>query len=95
MREDFYAITFISFVYLDDPREIKGIEDEKELMDKVLSESEVQRVFLNCIFIFIIQMTLTYSCLASILYHKQENDNEKDPSKIAEIKKNELLKISF
>ena len=51
----------------------------------MLSESEVQRCFMNCVFIFIMQMTLTFSCLASILYKEDENDNEKDPSKLAEI----------
>ena len=53
--------------------------------DKVLSESEVQRCFINCFFIFIMQMTLTFSFLASILYKEDANDNEKDPRNAADI----------
>jgi hypothetical protein len=37
LRADFYSITFIAFVYIDDPNEIYGLEDEKEFSGKVLS----------------------------------------------------------
>lgn len=37
LRDDFYSVTFIAFVYLDDPNEIYGLEDEDELRGKILS----------------------------------------------------------
>ena len=46
---------------------------------------------MNCLFIFIMQMTLTFSSLFNILDEEKEND-KKDPK---EIEKNELEKISF
>jgi hypothetical protein len=40
-------------VYLDDPSEIQISEDAiEDMRGKVLSESEVQRCFLNCLLIF-------------------------------------------
>lgn len=59
LRDDFYSITFMSYVYVDDPKEISGIDSDK-LQGKKLSESEVSRNFMNCTFIFIIQMCLVY-----------------------------------
>ena len=65
----------------------------------MLSESEVQRCFMNCVFIFIMQMTLTFSCLASILYKEKENEEKKqNTDKVPDVSKNyndEMAKISF
>lgn len=55
LREDFYANTFISYVYIDDPKEILGIDN---LRHKRISEGEVARNLMSCAFIFLIQMSL-------------------------------------
>jgi hypothetical protein len=52
LRDDFYSVTFIALVYLDDPNEIYGLEDEDEFRGKELSYGEVQRCFMNCLLIF-------------------------------------------
>lgn len=76
LRDDFYSVTFIAFVYLDDPNEIYGLEDEDELRGKVLSQGEVQRCFMNCLLIFFMQVILTISFLF--------NFNDEDKNKVFE-----------
>ena len=49
-------------VYLDDPNEIEGINDDPDLLGKVISENEVSRNFINCIFIFLMQLVLIIYC---------------------------------
>ena len=53
LREDFYAATFLTYVYKDDPHEIHGI-DEINIRGIQISESELSRNFMNCVFIFLI-----------------------------------------
>ena len=57
LRSDMYAITFMSYVLIDDPREIRGVNQD-HLRRRPISEWEVARNIMSCTFIFIIQMTL-------------------------------------
>jgi hypothetical protein len=53
LRPDFYAITFLSYVYIDDQKEILGI-DHSIFRERKMSEGEVARNLMSCAFIFII-----------------------------------------
>jgi Na+/melibiose symporter-like transporter len=89
-------VTFISFVYLDDPSEIQISEDAiEDMRGKVLSESEVQRCFLNCLLIFAMQMLLTFYCLINMLQREEEKEEAKDPKEIEQNLRDTIKKHSF
>jgi hypothetical protein len=50
-------VTFIAYVYVDDPKEIQSFDHEK-YRDTKIGEGEISRNFMNCVFIFVIQMVL-------------------------------------
>jgi hypothetical protein len=65
LREDFYAITFMGFIYsnIEERKEIEikdkttaflDPQDPLKKRDRVVSSKENARNFMNCIFIFII-----------------------------------------
>lgn len=72
LRDDFYSITFLSYVYKtkEQRKEIIMNEDEVETEEEFfedpftkqpreLTDGEVARNFMSCIFIFIMQMTMS------------------------------------
>ena len=65
-----YAITFMSYVLIDDPREIKGVNQEN-LRRRPISESEVARNIMSCTFIFLIQMSLVGFALFNLMSEKK------------------------
>ena len=50
-------MTFLSFIFVDDRSEIEGTDMEK-YNGKFISESELDRNYMNCLFIFIMQIGL-------------------------------------
>lgn len=59
LRKDFYAATFLSYVFVDDRNEIQGVSDWEAYRGKTIRENELARNFMNCLFIFIMQLSLT------------------------------------
>ena len=47
----------MTYVYIDDPKEIHGLDSSK-VRDKQIGESEVARNLMHSVFIFISQMSL-------------------------------------
>lgn len=70
LRDDFYSITFISYVYIDDPDEI--LELSSDMKTREIGESEVARNLMNCLFIFIMQITLVCISFFSLTYYTDE-----------------------
>jgi hypothetical protein len=64
LRDDFYAITFMSYVFIDDQKEILDLHPD--LRKRKLGESEVARNLMNCNFIWIMQLSLLYISFYSI-----------------------------
>lgn len=64
LRDDFYAVTFMCYVFIDDHKEIQGLN--AELRNKQLGESEVARNLMNCFFIWIMQLALLWISFISI-----------------------------
>ncbi len=52
LRDDFYAIAFMCYVYIDDPSEIQELD--QELKSRPIGEAEVARNLMNCLYIFLI-----------------------------------------
>ena len=59
LRKDFYALTFVSYVYVDDRNEIDGVKNWNDYRGRNIRESELARNFMNCLFIFMMQISLT------------------------------------
>lgn len=60
LRDDFYAVTFISYIYIDDQKELIFEENSIEkFRGKRIGEGEVARNLMNCVFIFLMQMGLS------------------------------------
>jgi hypothetical protein len=74
LRTDFYAITFMSYVYIDDPKEIR-ISNRDELRKRPINEGEVARNIMSCIFICLIQMALVGFALYNLKGGKDFNDS--------------------
>lgn len=81
LRDDFYAITFMSYVFIDDQNEILDLDDH--LRRKRLGESEVARNLMNCNFIWIMQLSLLAISWMSISA-EYENDAAKESEKLTE-----------
>jgi len=82
LRDDFYAITFLGYVYLTkEQRDELIMNDDKKAEDffkdpitnkpRVLTDGEVARNFMNCIFICMMQLTMT---IATITYFNKPVD---------------------
>jgi hypothetical protein len=77
-RDDFYAITFVGYIYLTkEQRDELDVDDEKIFEDpitklpRVLTDGEVARNFMNCILICMMQLTMT---IATIKYFNKPVD---------------------
>ena len=71
LRDDFYAIAFMCYVYIDDPREITEL-DLSDHRNRVIGEAEVARNLMNCFFIFNLQMSLVLISTISLKEHHKE-----------------------
>lgn len=83
MRKDFYALTFVSYVFVDDRNEIDGVNNWENYRGKQIRESELSRNFMNCLFIFMMQISLTGITGYFMFYRNNgnssgENDIRKD-----------------
>lgn len=60
LRQDFYAAAFVSYVFVDDRIEIQGVQNWETYRGKTIRENELSRNFMNCLFIFFMQFSLTW-----------------------------------
>ena len=82
LREDFYAVTFLSYVFVDDRQEIDGVENWDDYRGKTIRENELSRNFMNCLFIFIMQLSLTGITVMFLSQATNDADaqSKKDPT---------------
>ncbi len=82
LRTDFYAATFVSYVFVDDRIEIQGVSNWENYRGKTIRESELSRSFMNCLFIFLMQTSLTW-IIYYFMYVKNNGKLDEDDSEVA------------
>lgn len=89
LRMDFYAASFVAYVFVDDRNEIEGVGNWETYRGKTIRESELSRNFMNCLFIFLMQLSLTGIIGYFMFYRtnkttsaKNENDITADDPKL-------------